>query len=588
MPDALPSNRGPRVLGEDAEAQELTDMEIVNLLHAYASEAEEAREGGPNPRDETWRSNWDRYWGRYDMTDKADWQSKHIMPEVPQLVDRWAAAMREALDSGGEWFDVQDQGGQDSVLIPHVKKVMAALLARCARTPDGHTADFSSVFEDQMKMGAIMACCASVTWRDDMADGGWVAVETVDPREVWYDPKGRGLYRRRSYEVDRYELLAMAQEEDADGESLYDTMVIEMLAEAEGRWERENRERATGSGEGHGNKARRPIKIDEWLCNLLDDEGRLVEEGALVVVANDRFLIRGPETNPFDHGKDWIVFTPMVSVPMSVYGRSYMEDWSDVADAFVELTQLILDGVFTSTIRAYVANPQMLEDPTQLTEGIAPNKIFQTAEEIRDVRTFMHALQLGQLPAEAITVWRALKEEMREGAKLSEIALGQMAPRSRTTATEIMEVRQSGSAMIRSMARTIEARFLEPVLTLVWKTALQHMDFLDLADEIGEATANMLNSRRQEFLERKVGFRVRGISGIVDRQMRLQNLLSALSTMASDENLLQAFLQRADAGKIVEKLFELFGVDPSELEMTPEELLRQQLTQPPPDGSDLV
>ena len=43
----------------------------------------------------------------------------------------------------------------------------------------------------------------------------------------------------------------------------------------------------------------------------------------LCIVANENFLIRGPETNPFMHDRDWIVFSPAISVPLSVV------DWKD-------------------------------------------------------------------------------------------------------------------------------------------------------------------------------------------------------------------------------------------------------------------
>lgn len=564
------------------EETSLDDQEIVNILAAYATEAEQARESGPSPRDDTWRANWDRYWGRYDHSKKADWQSKHVMPEAPQFVDRWAAAMREALDAGGEWFTAEDETGTRTELVPHINKLMRILLSRCARTPDGHRADFSSVFEDQMKLGALMACCAAVTWKDDER-GGWVAVDSVDPREVWLDPKMRNLYRRRRYFIDKYELLARAQEQDAEGNDLYNVEEIVRLASATEQEDRDDRERSSGTGEGTGGASgRKVIKIDEWLCTLLSPTGEVAGRNVLCVVANDRYLIRGPEANPFWHEQDWLVLTPMVPVPFSPYGRSYMEDWADVADAFIELTNLILDGVFTSTLKAFAAAPDMLKDPTALSEGISPNKVFELEDGV-GLRDFMKEIDLGSLPPEAISVWTALKNEMRDGAKLSEIALGQVPPKGQITATEVMQVSQSGSAMIRSMARTIESRFLEPILTLVWQTALQHMDFMDLADELGEETASMLQARREEFSQSKFVFRVRGISGLVDRQSKLQALLSFLQTAGQNELLMQALLQRTDPNKLLDLLFKLFGVDPTELAMTQTERLMQQALQPGPE-----
>lgn len=575
MPNVLPHPHAE--LDPEIADQSPDPSEILKVLESYRSEAEQGRLGGPAPRDDVWRANWDRYWGNYDRTNKAAWQSKHVMPEVPQFVDRWAAAMREALEAAGDFFTVVDPGEQAEDLIPHVIKVMRMLLRKCAMTADGHRVDFTSVFEDQMKMGAIMALCASVTWKEGR-HGGYVAVDTVDPREVWYDPQNRNLYRRRRYELDKHELLAMAQE----APDLYDLEQIEMLeAGVRDEAQEAEKERSSGHGSGEGGATgRKEIQIDEWLCDLIMPDGTVAASNSLVVVANDRFIIRGPEPNPWRHGCDWLVFTPMVSVPMSVYGRTYMEDWADVADAFIELTNLIIDGVFTSTLKAFAAKPDMLVDPTQLNEGLSPNVVFLLDDIARSPDQFLGEIDLGTLPADSFQVWQALKQEIREGAKLSEIALGQAAPHARTTAHEIQQVQQAGSAMIRSMARTIESRFLEPVLNLVWKTALQEMDFAAHASEIGKETADMLDARRDEFLEYGLSFEVRGISAIIDRQSKLQNLLSFLQIAAQNEILMQHLLQIMDPRELLMELFELFGLDPDDFKPSERELMMRQMTGP--------
>lgn len=569
-PDAEPIE--PEIKNPDPET-------IIKVLESYLVEAEQARDGGPSPRDTTWKANWDRYWGRYDFSDKASWQAQHVFSETPQYVDRWAAAMREALESQSEWFEVEDEAGtgQTEVLTQHIKRVMKVILGRCAKTPDGHFTSFTSVFEDQMKLGAISACCVAVTWKQDHT-GGWVSVDSVDPREVWFDPKGRGLYRRRRYTVDKHELVAMASRLDEFGLPIYNLEQIQDLSAAVDEEERTRRETSSGVGQG-SDQGRTPIVIDEWIATVLDPgTHEVIADRALMVVANGRHLIRGPEVNPYWHNRDWIVFTPMVSVPLSVYGRSYMEEWAPTADAFIEMSNLILDAVQTSTMKAFAVQPDMLSDPTQVAEGISPNKLFQMAEGMPPGQ-FLQEIDLGSLPQDAVTVWTALKDELREGAKLSEIALGQMPGKSRITAEEIAQVSQSGSAVIRSMAKTIEHRFLEPVLTLVWQTALQYMDFMSIADEIGEDTAQMLQARRQEFAERKIKFRVRGISGLIDRQTKLSNLMTLLQTLAQSPELFAAFMQNTNLPRLLQSLVALFGVDPKLFEYTPMELQQQQMQQ---------
>lgn len=552
--------------------------EIVNILAHYKEEAENARQSGPNPRDQVWRDNWDRYWGRYDFSKKAAWQAKFVMPEVPQFVDRWAAAMREALTQAGQWWSVIDPADTESDLIPHVEKFMRMLLSRAGRTADGHIADFTVVFEDQMKLGALMACCAAVTWQEGQ-DGGWAAVESVDPRTYWTDPKGRNLYRRRRLEVDKHQLMRMAKQTDGNGEPIYDMDAINQLRTQVDEEAQERGRRTTGHETER--KSGEPIVLDEYLATIVSPEGNVIGENVLAVVANDTHLIRGPEDNPFWHERDWIVFTPMISVPFSAYGRSYAEDWSDPADAFVEMTNLILDGTFTSSMNAFASKPEWLEDPSQLDEGVYPNVNFKLDEGVGDIRDFMRSIELGKLPQEAVTVWQALKQEMREGAKLSEIALGQVPPKGDITATEASLVDKSSSATVRSMAHTIETRFLEPVLTLIFQTGLQHVDFTDntVRQELGSETADMLNARKQEFRDRNIHFRVRGISSLVDRQQKLRSLLSFLQTIGSNEILLRAFLQQHDLLALVDELLKLFGVDTLKLQPSERERAIRQIVQ---------
>lgn len=563
--------------GEEVVARPLPE-EVVKILEAYRVESEQARDSGPNPRTGVWDENIERYWGRYDMSDKADWQSKLVLPEVPQFVDRWASAMRDALDASPDLFAVEDEGGNAMAggLVPHITKLMKVLLGRCSRTPDGHYASFSSLFEEQMKLGAMMALCASVTWKYDK-QGGRVGVDTVDPREVWYDPKGRNLYRRRRYAIDKHELIALATKTDEYGLPIYNVEQIMMLGSEVDEQMTRRREASTGHGQGT-DQGRDQIIIDEWLGTVILDDGRIAADGSLMVVANEKFLIRGPEQNPYHHQMDWLVFTPMVSVPLSVYGRTYMEEWAPTADAYIEMTNLILDSAQTSAMKAFVVQAAMLADPTQVAEGISPNKVFQLEEGL-PVADFLKEIDMGTLSGDAVTVWQALRNELREGAKLSEVALGQLPDKTHIAASGVNQAAQSGSAMIRSMAKTIEQRWLEPILQLVWMTALQYMDFNEIADEIGQETAQMFNQRRLDFLNRKIRFRVRGISGLIDRQMKFSAFMQFIQAVSTNPGLLQAFMQKTNFPKLLQAILVWLGIDPTQFEFTQTELLQQQLQQ---------
>ena len=313
----------------------------------------------------------------------------------------------------------------------------------------------------------------------------------------------------------------------------------------------------------------------------MNDEDEIVAENALCIVANEKFLIRGPEPNPFWHKRDWLVLTPMISVPRSVSGKSYMENWAPVARAFVEMTNLILDGAFMAAMKAFAGVPDLLEDPTELEEGIHPNKFF-SLESGTDPSMFIKEIELGSVDTGAIAVWQALKAELREGGLFNEISLGQLPPKGDITATEINRSSQSSSSIIRSIAEVIEERHLEPVLHLVWTTGLQHMSENDeeLKSELGEERFNMIFSNRKELAEKHMTFVVRGISKVIEQASQLQSLMLVLQIVGSNELLLREFLAKYSIGRVLQSMLRLMHIDTKSLEPTERDKLLEGLAQP--------
>lgn len=560
-PQTPTTDQDPMIASGEAGA---SNDEIVQVLLSYLNEAREARKTGVGARDDVWKANVDLYWGRMDFTNKASWQAKEVLPEAAMFVDRWAAAMGEALVSAGEWYLPEIKGDAFQDLAPGIRKFMDVWLARVGRNQSGHNIDFSAVFEELMKLGAMKAACAMVTWKDTAREP-YVAVEVVDPQFVWLDPRGRGLYRIRQVEVDLHVLKEMRGLTDNKGQPLFNMEEIDLLtAFQDTEWAQEV-ERLSGTSQ-MPIATRRPIVLHEFLATVIMPDGRVVAENTLFVVANERFLIRGPEKNPFWHERDWLVYASLINVPLSVYGRSYMENWSSVARTFIEMTNLILDATFTSAMKAFALVPDMLEDPAQAMEGVHPNKTF-LLEAGSDAKQFFQSLDLGRLGGEPITIWQALKQELREGAAFSEIALGQLPPKGDITATEINASTQGSTALQRSIARSIEARCLEPMLNLIWTTALQHFNQKDpeLIAAVGEDMLAALHKRRKEFAQADITFRVRGLSAIIDRTTKLRNLVASLGIITQNDALVQALFAEVPPAQFMKLLLKLHGIELAEL-----------------------
>lgn len=582
------------VLTEEAKAlqADALESEIVSTLNGYKDEAVQARKGGLNPRDDQWEKNINWYWRREDFTRKADWQAKEVMPEVSGFVDRFAAALKEALvATPNGFYTVSHPAGETMGLDFAIKRATDVWLSQCGCNQLGDYVGFPAVFEEQAKLGALIACCATVTWKPD-GKYGRVAIESFDPRTLWLDHTYRDLYRVRQIELDKHDLVKMAKEAGGDG-SIWNVKAVEAVVSGIEHEARRQREELTGHGV-ETSSPRQPVVLDEYLATVVGRDGKVLAEDALMVVANGKHLIRGPTKNPFWHGGDWIVYAPLITTPLSVYGKAYVEDFGQLAQTFNQLTNLILDAVQTSAIRAFAVVPTMLQDPGQLNEGIAPNKMFRLVDGMTP-DDFFKALELGTLPGECVQVWQALKSELMEAAARNEIGMGQLAPNSRTSATEIDRTQQSTSAVVRSIAQTIETRFLNLLLDRVWKTGFQHVQANDMAIQqaVGADLFPFLAGiRRRDLIKQPFTFQASGISTLVQKNQMFRQLIQLFQVMGQSDLLMQSFLAVASPEKTMRLLFELSDVDLSKLAMSEQErLMRQfmpaQMAQPmvgPPTG----
>ena len=558
--------------------------EVVPILEGYLLEAQTARQTGLNPRDDKWEENLHLYWNRHDHSRKAAWQAKESMPEVPTFVDRFAAALKEALVASQHGFyTIHDPAVEDdnfSGFKDAVKRATDAWLSTCGYNQLGHPLSFAAVFEEQVKLGAMTAMSAVVTWKeDDRYKYGRVCVETQDPRRVWLDPTFRSLYRVRRIELDKHELWKMARQLDKKGRPIWNLDgIASMIRHIEAEDERRKEEM---SGHGHEQiSTRQPVILDEYYCDVIDSRGNVIAERALCVVGNRSYLIRGPEPNPFWHGCDWYVYCPLVITPLSVYGRSYMEDFGSVAKTFNSLTNLILDAIHTSSLKAFALAPSLLLNPSQVNEGLHPNKLFLLEDGVTP-QDFWAALDLGSLPSESVQVWQAIKNELREAADINEVGLGQFAPKSRTSATEISTAQESSNALIRSVAQTIEQRFLNPILDLVWKTGMQHVKRDDpvIRAAIGPELFEALLVRRKELVQRQITFQAQGISLLIQKSRMLRAVLTLFQILAQSELLLQEFLKIADMQKLVRLLFDLADVDLKKIEISQQQRMINDMVQ---------
>lgn len=541
----------------------MDEAALVQLCRQFKEEARSAREGGSEPRDKTWSDNLDLYMGRMDFSGKADWQHKEVMRDATKLVDRFAAAIKRALLQPGKFYKTKDLTPGLEVIYSSIERLLDAQLEKCSTTISGAETRFAHGLSKVLKTGAVMTMAASVSYD---ADGNRVRMDPIDPRELYYDPTGRGMYRIRTRELDKHVVDAWGNEMDANGVPLYFADRIAQLEDMTRDVEQLEKEQATGHSAGTRPTARKTRVIDEFLFNVLVNmDGVAVAKNVVVVMANEQRIIRGPETNPHWHGKDWIVCQPILegAGPGSVYGRTYMEDFAPLARTLSEMTNLIVDGTMVGLLPNYVIRPDLLDDPRQIADGLRPFKLWLANEDAMNTEDVMARMELGSLKRESIEVWSGIESKLREIAMQNQIDLGQFAGKSGTTATEVSTVRESGSEIVMDIAENIDDGFIGPVLERMFYCALQHCDLADpaLVARIGEPVAAMLREQREDFRTRRFGFKVSGITALADRAVRIRTRLQLLQILGQNETLVQLFAQSRDVPKVLDDLWTDLGID---------------------------
>jgi hypothetical protein len=535
-----------------------------NPLAKYVGEcltaAREAKNTSEKVTDQ-WRRNFDAYMGRPAQSEeKQDWQANQQVSRVPLFVERFAATIRGYLDNAERLYDFTDPLDPANRLEGIVRPFVDYLLSRAGTSKDGAPVSFSIPIGTALKWGATKMVSLSVT-----IESGRVRVDAVDPEELYYDPTGRGLYRIREYEVDRHVVERWATLRDPAGKPIYDAAAIK-AALAGGSHRTDNAQYVAGqqTGEPRYNEgpARKTVKLVEYAGVLLDREGREVLANCVITVANDNWVIRGPEANPFWHGQDWIITAPMIDVPGSIYGRSYVELFERLSATFEELTNLILDGISVTAIPAYVFFPEFMENPEDLANGVRPGQAYAAKPGTPPNAKPLTALEPGRLNDQAFQVWQAIGKLEQDAAATNEVSMGNLA-KGEKTATEVGSAVQGAQQMLLNIASDLEETVLNRVITLVWLTGLQALtpESVDMQMVLGPERFRALIVRRADFFRRRIALRVKAISGQMRRKVELQELLVMLQTLFQNPLLVGEFLKEYSMARLTQRIIGLFGID---------------------------
>lgn len=610
--------------GEDVPVAQFDGMSVIQLVKRCKEESEEAR----RERYTLNQINQDAAHCRQDRTAGVRGQSAEFIPKVPMALEQLAAFVKRGLVGFGNYFSVEITPNQSLVGGPLTESGIVKLMRHRLEDPDElppGALDFPTAVSDGVKVGALEASMIfkiggtkvdtrrltvqqnkqSVMIQDPMTGQPHMAdmtvseelvmeegkvwrllVELVRPDDYFPDPTGRGLYEVHRTRKDLYQVIEAAEAGEYDLEAVKELVTSYVDAEVDTDMARETDQRQTIRPD-----FRKEIEIMEFWGTILDSDGNVVHRNCRCAVANNQFLIRRPEPNPYWHQESPFVSTALLRVPFSTFHKALFDYAVRINLSMNELYNLILDGAIGSVWGNKQVKMSRVENSIDFEDGIPQGSTFIISDEHPDGLPVMMNVKSGEVPPEALQVYNLQDREFASATMLSDTARG-MTPRKEVSATAVASADQSSSMFFDSVIADLESG-IRKVLRLAWLTMLQNCDDWnaeDVAGCIGEQTAKFLAqmspAKRYKTYAQGARFRVSGLSSMLARTREFQKIMSVNGVLAQSPILSQTFMQEFSPKKMVYQILKAVNIDPDDLKITEEEKasLDQRIAQLPQFG----
>lgn len=549
------------------------EQRLVGMLKDFFNEARDGR----RHRIELNRRNFDALHNRMDWSHKIEGQTQEFLPKTGIALEQFAALVEKSITGWKDWYlPVLGRSKRNPLSPEQCRSFLDALLDTTA-TSATTTGPVQPIIVDGIKLGALGALAVfkvypRMQYPDDKGQFR-ICIETIRQEDYYPDPTSRNLYRIHRSECDFYTVQWKADE------GIYDEEAVKDLKS----WFEQERQAQSAKEKGHSlsmsPSIRKVVTIDEYWGDILDEDGRCVLKNAYMVVANERFILRKPEANPFWHKKWPFVEIPLIRVPGSVWHRALFDGPVEINLTLNELWSLMIDGAIGSVWGTRQLKTDALENPEEVSAGVPQGKTLQIKSGVlAPGEKVMEDVTNGAVPAEALAMFQALQSSFAEAAMTNELRLGNFTGRS-VKATEVVEASQAIGSLLEGIAKNVE-RGVGDILHLVWMTAIQHIELIDpytLIESLGPGPALFLMrtppEARKEMFSSPISFRVSGMSALIGRTKDFQKMMALLQGIGANPLLLMAFFKTYAPESILAHLIKSLNIDPEQIKRDEESLM---------------
>lgn len=578
------------------------DITVLTAIRAYREEADRAR----RTRLEKNRINTDAYLGRQDFSSKIEGQSTEFLPKTSVALEQFVALVKKALFAGKDWFNpVLGRDTPFPLSSDQVRELINLYLSRTLISDSKHL-DFRRIFIQGLKSGLLNSLCVykihghtrnekrrysplpgqSPTGEDEPRETeNEEGLSTID-YSPWYpridvvpfedylvDPSGKGLYEIHEVERDLFEVVAKADN------GIYDSAAVARIVADSQHIEEESQKHARRSGQDIAPPPpfRRKVKIQEFWGTLLRRDGTVAFENCVCAIANDKYVIRKPEPNPFWHGESPFVVFPLLDVPHSALHKAVYDDAVMLNLALNELFNLMLDGALSSVWGIKQVRLDECEDPAQISGGVSQGMTIAVKPTLPHGQKVLEDVSNGKVPPESMAMYEVVNREFTQSAMSNELKMGSL-PQRKTLATEVVELSQSQATLLESLTQDIEMGLSE-ILRKSFITIMQNADDLDgesVSDAIGMEAATKLSRMserdRYKIFSRPCAFRVTAMTTMLARMKDFQKMMALLQSSGQNPMMMMALFKKFSPDKIMNYLIRSLAINPEDLKRDDEEM----------------
>lgn len=302
------------------------------------------------------------------------------------------------------------------------------------------------------------------------------------------------------------------------------------------------------------------IKLTEFYGPYVQD-GRLVNEYAHIIVANDTWVIKNEDIQNWDRKPPYRAFSPVI-LPFRTEGMGLVEMVRSIDKALNQIVNLGVDTLLFRLLPIFEFTPDVYENPEDLRTGLTPGKILRRSQMVGGQELGLRPVQFEDVSPGAIQVAGVLDRAHQEGGLVSE--LQQSLPRwsGAQTATETEAIQQNQNSFFGAMATDIEQFCIAPLIELANDLIMQYIDTASdprLAAILGVDEQILAGMSQPEILEMVQGeylVKVKGLSGSLEKAEMLQQLVQFMNLIGQNP---QAWLPWIKQDELLRRVLEAFS-----------------------------